>query len=182
MQTRLYILMPSCRPKNIPAIAPSILQCDPHAFALRWIILQQAEEKDGKGMLKINEALDMIKDSDSFIHTPSDDTCHHPSLYRRAGEIIASNPSVKAIVFSEERGPKEEGRVLRAAPENMKPGMVDGSQYILNRAFIGDKRFDWEGRGQDADGCFIQELHEAHPESFFFCPEVLVRFNLLQWV
>lgn len=179
MQPRLYILMPSCRPKNIPAIAPSILQCEPHAFALRWMILQQGEEKDGKGMLKINEALDLIKDG--WFHTPSDDSCHHPSLYRRTGEIIAANPEAKVIVFSEERGPKEEGRILRAAPENMKSGMVDGSQAIINRAFIGEKRYDWAGRGQDADGCFIQELYEANPGAFFFCPEVLVRFNLLQW-
>ena len=57
MADRLHILMPCAKPQNIPAIAPSVLQCEGHAFELRWHLMQQGQEKDEKGFRKINEAL-----------------------------------------------------------------------------------------------------------------------------
>lgn len=177
MAERLHILMPCAKPHNIPRIAPSVLQCEPHPFELRWHIMQQGPEPDRFGFLKINEALDGFKDG--WFQTPSDDSLHHASLYLRTGEIIAANPSAKAIVFSEDRGREE---ILHAHPDNMKPGAVDGSQVIWNRAFVGDLRYEWFEYRHEADGVFTQTLYERDPGAFFFCPEVLVRFNSLEWL
>jgi hypothetical protein len=178
-QTELFILMPSVKAHNIPAIAPSILQCEGHAFALRWCVLQQGSEADEKGFKKLNQALDWVPLS-AWFHTPSDDSIHYPNLYRRTGEIIAAHPECKAIVFSEDRGQKDGNRILRAHPDNMKPGFVDGSQCLWNRAFVGDKRYDWDARKQEADGFFAMELYQKEPTAFIFCDEVLVRFNSLE--
>ena len=178
MADRLHILMPCAKPQNIPAIAPSVLQCEGHAFELRWHIMRQGQEKDEKGFRKINEALGWF--TDGWFHTPSDDSIHYPNLYRRTGEIIAANPDCKAIVFSEDRGQKDGNRILRAHPDNMKPGFVDGSQCLWNRAFVGDKRYDWDGRKQEADGFFAMELYQKEPAAFIFFDEVLVRFNSLE--
>ncbi len=180
MQTELHIVMPSAKPQNIPAIAPSILQAEGCSLAIRWHILLQGADPDEKGFSKINTCLSYLP-SDSWFWTPSDDSIHHPHFFRRLGEIIAANPECRAVVFSEERGPSENSRVLRAAPENMKPGAVDGSQCAWHRGFVGDQRYDWSGKGQDADGCFAQALYERDPKVFVFCDEILTRFNLLEW-
>lgn len=171
--------MPSVKAQNIPLIAPSLLQCEGHPWALRWCVLQQGSDPDRKGFLKLNQALDWVPGA-AWYFTPSDDSIHSLSLFRRVGEILEDHPDVKAIIVCEDRGPKEGGRILRAAPENMKPGLVDGTQCFFNRAFIGDKRYDWNGRKQEADGYFVMELFEARPEAFFFCTETLVRFNSLE--
>lgn len=177
MAERLHVIMPCAKAQNIPRIAPSILQCEGHGFELRWHLCQQGPEADPKGLRKINEALNWIKDG--WFHTPSDDTIHYASLYRRTWEIISSNPDTGAIVFSEDRGPKEGNRIMRASPANMKPCEVDGSQIIWSKSFVGDELYPCEQFPLTADGVFTQRMFERDPSKFVFVDEVLVRFNSL---
>lgn len=170
--------MPSVKCHNIPTIAPTILGCEGHDFAVRWCILQQGSDPDEKGFKKLNSALDWVP-KEAWFWTPNDDSVHYPGAIRRVGEIIAAHPEIKAVVVSEDRGPKEGNRILRAHPSNMKPGHVDGTQIFWNRAFVGDKRYPWDERKQEADGFFTMDLYQAHPELFFFVDEVMVRFNSL---
>lgn len=180
MQTELHVITPSAKPWNIPVIAPRILQAAPCSLAIRWHILVQGEDSDPKGFAKINRCLDYIP-MDSYFFTPSDDTIHSIHLFRRFGEIIANNPEIRAVVFSEQRGPDEDNRILHASAENMKPGLLDGSQVIWSRAFVGDKRYDYGKYQHEADGFFGQELFEQDPKAFYFCDEVLCKFNSLEW-
>lgn len=177
MAERFHILMPCAKPHFIPAIAPSILQCEAHPFELRWHICQQGTEPDGKGFRKINEAIGWFKDG--WFWAPSDDSLHYPNLIRRAGEIISSNPGVGCIVVSEDRGKKEGNRIMRASSSNVRVGEIDGSQCIWSRDFVGDDRFPVDDFPLTADGVFAERLFSRSPERFHFLDQVLVRFNSL---
>lgn len=176
--TRLHILMSCVRPQNIPKISEYILECDPHPFEIRWHILQQGPDPDPKGIRKVNEELDRIKDG--WFWTASDDAQHSKSLFRRLGETIAANPECGVVVFSERRDHKE-GPILHAHADNMRPCCVDGTQPIFRRDLIGDHRFDFDQYGDQCDGRFIQLIHQQHPDKFVFVDEVLMNFNSLQW-
>ncbi|HEX6827202.1 MAG TPA: hypothetical protein VF077_12865 [Nitrospiraceae bacterium] len=198
MSDRLHITMPCSRPANIPLIARALLQdMDPHPFELRWHILVQGEEPDPNGLLKVDEAIGDIAQNDvhmDWIWAPSDDSIHHPSLFKRLAEVISQNLNARAIVFSEQRGngdpncpwtghpwPEGSDRILHATPENMKVCRVDGSQVFLERDFIGNARFCNNPPIHCADGAFIEKLYVETPEAFVFVPETLIRFNSLQW-
>ena len=178
-QTELFILMPCAKPWNIPRIAHGILQCESHAFAIRWCILQQGTDVDPKGLIKLNQALDWVP-STAWFWTPSDDCIHAPSLIRRVGEIAAEHPDCGCIIVSEDRGIKESHAILHAAPENMKRCHVDGSQCFWRRDFVGDYRYDFAGCGDQADGEFVEHFYALDPKRFVFADEILCRFNSLE--
>lgn len=182
MSERLHIIMPCARPWNIPVIAPAFLGLrsfagEPvsHPFELRWHILLQGPEPDPKGVNKVNEALAMIRDG--WFATWSDDTVHDPRIFQRLGEAIAQNPNAVAVVFSECR---PGGGVLHAAPGEMLPCHVDGSQVIMRRDFLGDARMDYAQYKDQADGYLLKQLHDRAPKQFVFVDEVLVYYNRLE--
>jgi len=179
MSERFHILMPCAKPWNIPRLAHGILEADPHPFELRWHIMQQGPEPDPKGLRKINEALGWI--SDGWFWTPSDDSIHSPRLFRRVGELMASRQDAVGIVFSEQRGPEEQYKILYASREEMLPCHVDGSQCVWRRDAIGELRYDFDAHAEQADGVFAQQMAERYGERILYADEVLCRFNSLEW-
>jgi hypothetical protein len=176
MADRFYIVMPSCRWGNIERLSRRWLtEMEPHPFEIRWWIMAQGPEPDPKGVNKTNEALRMIRDG--WLMAASDDTLHEPALLRRLGEVIKDNPDKRAVVVSERRPC---GCVLHASPDSMKRCRVDGQQIIWRSDFIYNQQFDYEHRGDQADGDLAERMWAHDSSAFLFLDEVLVNFNSLE--
>ena len=176
---RFYIVMPMSRPWNLAAIFDFYShKLEPHPFEIRWLIGQQCAEPDPKGAYKCNEMIGLVPDG-AWFSTVADDTLAHPSLLRRIGEIIHSRQDLGAIIFSGVRD--GEGEMLHAAPENMFPCKVCGSQVIWNKSFLGATRGDFNSHGSHCDGHLISDMYQAHPEKFLLVDEPLTYFNSLEW-
>lgn len=177
MAERLHLVMPSIRAENIGRIAMFYArEMEPHPFEVRWHILFQGPESDPKGVKKTNEGIDGIKDG--WVIGVGDDTVHHPSLFRRIGEISDANPGIGAIVFSENRG---NGYILRASPHTVQPGLICGGQVVWRRWLLGDHRLDWDRFQERADGNLIQHIYTLNPGAFFFTDEPIMYFDSLLW-
>lgn len=175
---RLHIVMPCARPWNIPKLAPRYLEkMDPHPFELRWHICVQGPDKDPKGLLKCNEALDNIQSG--WVMFPADDTDQHPALFRRLAEVIRRNPHAGAVVFAQDRNAGKV--VLRAHPLQLKPCHVCGGSVVWKREFLGPNRFDWANHRGTSDGILIAHMYNTYPNRFVFVDEVLTRFGSLEW-
>ena len=167
--------MPCIRPWNIARIADNLLvRQERHPFELRWHILCQGPDADPKGTNKTNESIDSIRDGWMFLF--ADDTVHHPSLFRRLGEVTTTNPNAGCIVFAQDRG----DRILHPSPETMKVGMVCGGMVAYERSFVGDCRFDYANRLHECDGAMVEALHAKDPSRFVYIDEVLTGFNSLE--
>lgn len=170
--------MPAMRAQNIGPIAMAwMTRAQPHTLELRWHVAIQGShpgERDPYGMSKTNEIADMVPDSD-WIMFLSDDSYHHPALFRRIEEIIKANPDKRAIILSEQRQPAS--WILRASPQNMRPCHVDGQQLVVRKDFLGTKRYERDKYGNQADGNLIQQLYQLAPNEFVFCDEILVSFG-----
>ncbi len=176
MAERLHIIMPSCKPHHLPRIVRRLYrEMEQHPFELRWHLMIQGPEPDPKGMVKVDEGIELVRSG--WVWTPSDDALHSPALFRRLAEVARQHPHAGAIVFSEHR---PDGSILRARPAEMNPCRVDGSQVFWRREFIGRERHDFHRVGMAADGEFIRRLHERSPEGFVFVDEVLLDFNSLE--
>jgi hypothetical protein len=89
--------------------------------------------------------------------------------------MIARNPGAGAVVFRQEIG----GTGFRPAhPSEVRPGGVDGGQYVLRGDLVGDERFRDEGQ---CDGRFLQRLHAKAPGRFVFVNDRgLLTYNALR--
>lgn len=171
----LHLIMPSRRYWNIGRIATAWMkEAEPHSLELRWHIGIQNKIPDAWGMDKTNELIDLVPGQD-WLMLLSDDSCHHPALFRRIEEVIKANPEKRAIIFSEQRQPAY--WVLHAAPQNMRPCYCDGQQLVVRKDFLGDLRYNREKYGNQADGNLIQQLYQSAPDNFVFVPEILLEFG-----
>ena len=189
MSPRLHIITPCARPQNLPLITKNLLiEQRPHPFEVRLHIMAQgAIEADPKGYFKVNEGIDLTKDG--WIWGPSDDTIHPSALFATLGRLVGTKPTPGAIVFSQHRkgvcpwtgGAWDNGEpgILRARPENMKRCRVDATQVFWNRVWLGDRRYDFQRYGPEADGALISELYQKHPDKFLLHDEVLTSFGAL---
>lgn len=194
---KLTMIMPSCRwwfwplikanyekafcPGVIPKLAvvlwPEEIKSIP-TFALDiissawWIKILEVEKQEGiaPGVHKLNAALDqIIPDYDGYIQSTSDDNLIPLRFFREFAN--GADTGKKVIVFSHDRGQRDIyagvgiGDLI-ASPDNMKPCHVNHEQYIVHASL-------WKhiGTGPAADGDFITELWNTHPEEFYFRPE-----------
>ena len=117
-----------------------------------------------------NDMLDDI--DDGWIWFLDDDTVVHPELFREASSIIRRDPSVRVVVFSQQR-PRHR---LRAKPENVRVGKIDTGQPMLKREVIGAQRFK---EALFADGMLYSDLLRDE-ENVFYSPKLLSLFNYLR--
>lgn len=180
--------MPCARPENLPLITNNLLCVQqPHVFEVRLHIMLQGPEPDPKGYFKVNEGLDLTKDG--WAWGPSDDTLQPLNLFNILGRL--ARPDMGAVVFSQQRKlsspcpwtggrwDNDEPGILRARPENMKRCRVDATQVFWNRAWLGDRRYDFKNFGPEADGALIEHLYMRHPDKFFLYEPFLVNFGSL---
>lgn len=172
--------MPAMRAYNIGPIAKAwMTKAEPHTLELRWHIGIQGRhplERDAYGMSKTNEMVDMVPSTDrDWLMLLSDDSCHHPALFRRIEEVITANPDKRAIIFSEQRQPQS--WVLHAAPENVKVCHIDGQQLVVRKDFLGSRRYERDKYNEQADGRLIEQLYQSASDKFIFCDEVLLVFG-----
>ena len=177
MAERLHIIMPSGKPKNLPAIFDYYAhKMEPHDFELRWHVMQQGPEPDPKGVNKCNEALEGITAGWVLFH--ADDTMQFPPFFRRLAEEIEAHPDAGAFVFGQQR---RRGVVLMPNSERMRPCGVCGGQVVWRRDFLGDNRCDYDAGGSRCDGEFIKRMYEGDPDAFVFVHEVLMTHNSMEW-
>ncbi len=180
MRERLHVLMSVSKPRFMARLCRFFLEeMEPHPFELRWHLLVQCNEPDPKGYRKLDEALGWIPDG--WVWTPSDDSLHDPSLFRRLGEAVKVTEGrvgpVGAVVFAVQG---HRPYPLLARPEYMKPCYVSGVSIFWRRSFLGDERHDFDRHGEIADGCLVERMHRRHPEAFAFVDEPLAWFNSLE--
>lgn len=172
------MLMPCAHPERLSTILPSYTTAmQPSIWEIRLHILLQGPDPDPKGILKVNECLNNLRDG--WFMTPSDDTIQYPSLFQRLGEELLKHPDAVAFVVGQERKPGLSP--LKAAPDQVQIGKIDGCQVCWNRAWIKDARYDWENYGRTCDGEFAVRLFALAPQRFVFIDEILTRHNSMEW-
>ncbi len=162
---RLHVITACSRPWNLQAVADSITEasCDP--WQIDWHVVFDLAKTHVGGQGPKNRVLDQI--TDGWVFVLDDDTLMHPDLLTKAAEHIAD---VDAIVVSQER---INGRVLHAAPTNLKVGRIDAGQALMRRDLIGLERFPEVYVG---DGYFMETVLGA-ASNVVFLPEVLSWHN-----
>ena len=198
-KVKLTLLTPSIREQNLPVIARQIAEYHHGEFDLTWLIVLDFPEdhtlpsdvaealdrpwiqycfhqdaKSFKGISQCNHGLDLV--STGFVCFSADDNCPHPQFFQRLEGVIAADSSKRAIIVSEQRS---DGRgILRAAPENMRVGQVDGAQIVVHRSLLGNWRFPLH---DCCDGLLCEWLHREHEDKIVYVDDILAGFEVLRW-
>lgn len=107
-----------------------------------------------------------------------DDNRMHPALLARLAELVDQHRNAAAFVFSMLR--PDFGGILRASPDNMQPGRVDGGQVVLWAPWSTTRAPDWKS-GAMGDGEYLQALYRREPDAFVFVDEPLTYHNHQTW-
>ena len=127
----------------------------------------------------LNRVITEIPGED-WIYILDDDNEMHQDFYSEMISLQEKFPEKEGFIFSQHVGGKDfTGLEIREAkPENVKVQKIDMAQFFLRRSLIGKKRF--VPGTYTADGIFIQELFEDHPEKFHFTEKILCNYNSLK--
>ncbi len=173
---RLHILTAVTRPHNLPEIGESIMEAKDRApdVDLTWHRLFDRDREYVGGQVLKNRMLNNI--SDGWVCILDDDTImHHQFLRKVSRHADAWRKAMNAIVVSQRRTTNV---VLKAAPENLKVGLVDAGQVVIRRNVIGNTRIPEYYAG---DGEWIQDLLYGQPDVLFM-PDVLSLHNALSGI
>ena len=163
---RIHVITACTRPRNLPALAESIVDAACEGWEVCWHVLFDLERAHVGGQRPKNHALDAI--ADGWVCFLDDDTLMHPLLI----ETVSVHHSADAVVVSQERA---DGRTLVAARENVKVGRIDIGQAVIRRDVIGDERIPETYVG---DGIFLENVLTAD-RPVMFVREVLSYHNAL---
>ncbi len=167
---KLHILTACSRPENLPELAASIAEATCHPWDVHWHLIFDLAQRNVGGHAIKNRMIDDI--ATGWVYILDDDTVMHPSFLSLAAERIEAQ-DVDAVVVSQKRS---DGRVLDAAPANLRVGRVDTGQVLIRRDLIGLERFPDVYVG---DGLFIESVL-AGSQRVAFIPEVLCWHNILR--
>lgn len=151
---KLHVLTAVSRPENLGLVGESLAKAAAAAQVdvdWHWR-LDPLRQWVGGQFLK-NVMLNEIQDMDDWVWVLDDDTLAHPGVLEElmlSLECDMLPPS--AVVFSQLR---TDGRVLHAAPENVRLGFIDIGQAFLRRGAIGDTRIPLSYEG---DFHFLNEI------------------------
>ena len=149
---KLHVLTAVSRPWNLNVVAGSLSTALARApdLDLTWHLRfdLQREHVGGQGLK--NEMLDQI--TDGWVWVLDDDTLVHECLFETLLRIVQQKPKVQAIVVSQRRN---DGRVLRAMPENVIVGEIDVGQVVMRRDLVADVHIPETYAG---DGTWLEML------------------------
>jgi hypothetical protein len=103
--------------------------------------------------------------------------------YAYAGRVAAAAASgAQALMVSLARGQRAVHSAyptwgLQAAPENLAPCAVNGSQVAVAFPAVAGDRFEF---AEIADGVMLQKWYQRMPSAFRFAPEFQMPFNALE--
>lgn len=112
-----------------------------------------------------------------WLFAVDDDNRMHPELPARLGWLVQEYPDARAFVFDQAYPQKADG-VLRARPQHMHPGSVDGGQVALQATFA--QSLPWPAR-ECGDGEYLSALYRQASHAFVFVNEVLTYHNHQVW-
>ena len=137
-----------------------------------------------QGGMMYPETTDLIRsNTDGWFYLLDDDNIMHPEFYQRVEEYatLPVNSEKKIIVVGQDVDGKDFTRLKyrEATPESTGFRKTDIAQVI----FKGDL-FEKYGFTADyaADGLFIEEVYNNHPDQFVWINEVLSYYNYLEKV
>jgi hypothetical protein len=163
---RLHVLTACSHPENLVRVGASVAAVWCHPWEICWHVRFDVERQHVGGQALKNQMLDQI--TDGWVCFLDDDTVLH-----RDWLACADTWEQDMIVVSQLRS---DGRVLAAAPENMRVGHVDIGQILVTRDAIGDLRIHEHYEG---DGVFIAAL-AAFTSRVSYVPNVLSYHNALE--
>lgn len=144
---RLHVLTAVSRPENLGRVAESLAAAAAYAPAVdvTWHWRMDTLRRHVGGQHLKNMMLDEI--DDGFVWILDDDTVAHEEVIWQFTHLRNRD----GIVFSQQR---TDGRILWAAPENVRLGYIDVGQAFLSRECIGDRRIPLQ---YDGDFWWLQE-------------------------
>ncbi len=122
--------------------------------------------KNGSSYLAINKVIDQIEDG--FIYMLSGDSELHPDLYDTFVEKIGGYDYKKIFVFAQSFNHGES--IRNPFLQNIRPGHIDGSQYILHKSLFHIYEFV---DAFNADGILIQEIVKSHQDELVISTDIL---------
>jgi hypothetical protein len=177
----LTLLTATVRPEGAIRTAESIQRATtPHGWEIRHVIAYYPYEPEPINERRSAWATDLMKGvRDGWVMWLDDDNLLHPDLPKRLGELVdGASSDVGAFVFDCQY-PEVAHGLLRAQPQNMRPGGVDGGQVVLWHWFA--QEFPWPV-GTCADGEWLNTLYRAKPDAFQFVNEALTYHNAQEWL
>lgn len=139
-----------------------------------WITL--SFKKHASSYTSINEEIQSIDENEGLIYILNDDNILHRSLWHELENL----PIDKDILIFSQRvgGFEDENFFIRDAnSNNIKPGFIDGQQYVIKKQWFDTYKFE---DTFIADGLLIQKLHQNHSNLCHITDKVLSYGNSLQ--
>lgn len=187
---KLHIILPTNRRKYLARIVEDIYDCEPHGVDVRVHLMFQADQSHRLNVLfdKVNEGLDLIPDKDWLMFVSDEDKIN-PGLFKRITELARLNPDKECFFFSQEYQDLHqvdgkwvvEKKILRASPENLKPGECGGGQFVIKKSLVGMVRHDFINYFDGADGHFIRTVYLKNPHKFLFVDELMMSYDAYKW-
>jgi hypothetical protein len=140
-----------------------------HQFKGHAKIKEIDYDKEGVcGHPQINYAIDLIEDG--FVYVIDDDNIIHPDFWKTYIEL---DPE---YIYTWDQNRIREKRIAKGGI--IKLSLIDTSQFIVPRKYIGDIR--WDNNKRNADFKFINTIHEKYHEQFKYVNKILCYHNYLR--
>jgi hypothetical protein len=171
----LHVLTACSRPERLEGLGLVLgLAAGAAGIDLRWHVAFDLERRHVGGQAVKNRLLDAIPaDDPGWVWICDDDNAPHPSFLLRLVQLEPVLPA--AVLFAQQRGPAEGGRILPAEPPRV--GRVDAAQLVARRSFIGAARIP---EAYDGDGVWIVGLWD--PAQVVLVDEPFTLWNGADWV
>lgn len=114
---------------------------------------------------------------DGWLMFVDDDNRLHPDLPHRLAELTQEHPDARAFVFDCAYPEMHQG-MIRAAPDAMRPGAIDGGQAVLWWELA--QAMAWPAQ-ECGDGHYLAALYRGYREAFVFVNEPLTYHNHQVW-
>jgi hypothetical protein len=196
MQT-LNIVTPCSRPENLSKILPTV-EPGREFFELYWYIVfdwgraaitdelldyldehndfiiygLKSDSNGVSGNSQRNQALDWI--TKGWVWFLDDDNLPHSNFFSCISQAINDCPDAEAFIFEQVFA---NGWVRKVNPLMVRETHIDQAQFVLHRDLIGTKRYD---QCYTADGRFVEQIYNAHPQVFKFIHRPLCFYNALR--
>ena len=139
-----------------------------HQFKGHAKIKEIDYDKEGVcGHPQINHAIDLIEGG--FVYIVDDDNIIHPEFWTTYSDL---DPD---YIYTWDQNRVREKRI--ATGGKIQKFLIDTSQFIVPRKYIGDIR--WDNHRRIADFTFINTIHEKYSNKFKYINKILCYHNYL---